>query len=452
MHGDELLFHYVHQQERFLGSPRRSSFVLLSSGMNELRPPPIYQRFMGAEYSDSEILRWYTADEGYPPVARGIQLYETLPAGVSIAADLSDSHRVTITYGGVAAIVGAINALSALSPLRALVVDYAYSVFERAIRGVSGVLMQILPDTPFEPVRLDRLLREIRCSKPNLIIVCNPSNPTGQFYAEEFLRNLFQIAQSSGAWIIYDRVCCFDVSATIEPNYLLIASEEGALDKLIVINSASKTTSLAGLRLGWALCPSAIAQSIGRWQFGISENPPLVAGSALLLDLWMRLRYVSEHKRTGDWCTPTLRTLARFWDADGVERDPLRRRRFLDLLTSSASEDVYTNHVNHFLGAQELFKKNFSSFRRYAGNRLSGWPATWQGFNVMVELHRTSVESIVRLASELLDRTGVSILPDACFAVKPLRPTRAARFRLSLAMEAHIFDKSVQTLMGAWDQ
>ena len=107
----------------------------------------------------------------------------------------------------------------------------------------------------------------------------------------------------------------------------------------------------------------------------------------------------------------------------------------------------------HFLDAQALFARNISAFRRLAGSRLSGWPVTWQGFNVMVELHRrTSIESFVRLVSELLDRTGVSILPDASFAVKALRPTGAVRFRLSLAMEAHIFCKTVQILMRPWDQ
>jgi len=71
----------------------------------------------------------------------------------------------------------------------------------------------------------------------------------------------------------------------------------------------------------------------------------------------------------------------------------------------AATTDLPGGFSSSLLG---LFARNIPTFRRLAGSRLSGWPVTWQGFNVMVELHqRTSIESVVRLVSELLDRTSV---------------------------------------------
>lgn len=92
------------------------------------------------------------------------------------------------------------------------------------------------------------------------IILNTPNNPTGKVFTRaelEFIRDLcvrhntFCITDEIYEHILYD-----------DTEHLSMAQIEGMRDRTIVINGLSKTYSVTGWRVGWAIAPPAATQSI----------------------------------------------------------------------------------------------------------------------------------------------------------------------------------------------
>lgn len=89
-------------------------------------------------------------------------------------------------------------------------------------------------------------LRALVTPETKMICINNPNNPTGALMDTDTLKQIVNIAESVGAWVLCDEV------------YRHLTQEDGwcesivdLYDKGISVSSMSKVFSLAGLRLGW---------------------------------------------------------------------------------------------------------------------------------------------------------------------------------------------------------
>ena len=136
--GDALLTRVVDEQLSVYRTLNRSRLFYLSSGANELEPPPLYGSFLRMEYDKSGLLKCYTNGTGYPPLVKVVEAYETFRAGKRVASELSDSHAGVVTFGAAGAIAGLFNCLAEDGPLNVLQIDYSYPIFERAVNQLGG--------------------------------------------------------------------------------------------------------------------------------------------------------------------------------------------------------------------------------------------------------------------------------------------------------------------------
>jgi len=92
--------------------------------------------------------------------------------------------------------------------------------------------------------------------KADLIYLCSPNNPTGAVATHTQLKSFVDYARKQKAVIIYDA----SYSEYIEDDALpkTIYEVEGAEECAIEINSLSKFAGFTGVRLGWAVVPSAL--------------------------------------------------------------------------------------------------------------------------------------------------------------------------------------------------
>ena len=87
-----------------------------------------------------------------------------------------------------------------------------------------------------------------------VVIVTNPNNPTGAILNRAARAALIAAAQRVGAWIIADEVYCgAELSGVQTPSFF------GEYDRVIATGSLSKAYGLPGLRIGWAVAPTAVA-------------------------------------------------------------------------------------------------------------------------------------------------------------------------------------------------
>jgi len=447
--GDTLLTSVVDEQLTIFRTPNRSRLFFLSSGANELDPPPLYRSFLRMEYDKSNLLQCYTNGIGYPPLLKIIETYETFRARKQTAYDLLRSHSAVVTFGAAGAIYGAFSCLARERPLNVLLIDYNYPIFERVVNQLGGKIHQVLPEDPTKPVLAEDAVQAIRRFHPSIVVLCNTSNPTGQSYDVSFLDKIFRAAQHIGSWIVYDRVCEFDVGPDAEFDCLNTALSVGISERLVVINSISKTCSLPGLRLGWAFCPRTLAENIGQWQFHMCENPSMVGMTALMVDLWLRMENMAV-KSSGVLEPPNREELDRIYDTDGLIRSEQSRKFFGEIFLSRNMEDISSKHIHHFESQVDIFHHNFDVFKSLLGSKLRKYPLSIKGYNAMVSRDDFESKNPIKITSELIQETGISIVPEACFiSSKELVRNQGSYFRLSLATKPSQF-KAVCKMFANW--
>jgi cobalamin biosynthetic protein CobC len=163
----------------------------------------------------------------------------------------------------------------------------------------------------------------------SLVVLVNPNNPDGHVWSREELTGLAE--QLRDGILVVDEAFC---DATPEASVIPAAREN-----IIVLRSFGKFFGLAGLRLGFAVCPPELAQRIGDW-FGpwTVSGPALAIGAAALEDSqWIAatrsrlendssaLAKLLERNRFSIIGRNALFVLARHDDATGIAQALARR-------------------------------------------------------------------------------------------------------------------------------
>jgi capreomycidine synthase len=92
-------------------------------------------------------------------------------------------------------------------------------------------------------------LRELARSRPRMIVVNFPHNPTGVSITPQDQKELVAIAAEAGAWLVWDHAFG-ELTYTAEPLPL-----PAWYERCIAFGTFSKSYGLAGLRVGWCLAP-----------------------------------------------------------------------------------------------------------------------------------------------------------------------------------------------------
>jgi aspartate/methionine/tyrosine aminotransferase len=89
--------------------------------------------------------------------------------------------------------------------------------------------------------------------KTRVMLIVSPSNPTGWMATHEEIRAIIEFARARGIWIIADEVYSRLVYEGVRaPSFLDVAQPE---DRILIVNSFSKTWAMTGWRLGWIVGP-----------------------------------------------------------------------------------------------------------------------------------------------------------------------------------------------------
>ena len=93
--------------------------------------------------------------------------------------------------------------------------------------------------------------------RTRLIVVTNPSNPTGAVLSDEARAAIVAAAQRTGAWILAD-----EVYRGAERQGAETPSFFGMHDRVVATGSLSKAYGLPGLRIGWCMTDPATAEDL----------------------------------------------------------------------------------------------------------------------------------------------------------------------------------------------
>jgi aspartate/methionine/tyrosine aminotransferase len=108
---------------------------------------------------------------------------------------------------------------------------------------------------------MDRLLAAIR-PELKLLILNSPANPTGACLSRQELTLVLEACRASGTWILADEVYeRIYFEGPVAPSLLDIATPE---DRVLVVNSFSKSWAMTGWRLGWIVAPPGVVDGLAK--------------------------------------------------------------------------------------------------------------------------------------------------------------------------------------------
>src|SRR5215475_1211203 len=97
--------------------------------------------------------------------------------------------------------------------------------------------------------------------KTRAIIVNSPANPSGKVFTREELEFIAEVAVRNDLFVITDEI--YEYFLYDQNQHCSPASLPGMVERCITISGFSKTYSITGWRIGYAVCDSRWAQSIG---------------------------------------------------------------------------------------------------------------------------------------------------------------------------------------------
>ncbi|MCC0708533.1 pyridoxal phosphate-dependent aminotransferase [Clostridioides sp. ES-S-0190-01] len=112
-------------------------------------------------------------------------------------------------------------------------------------------------------------------SKTKILVMNNPSNPTGSVYTRDELIEIVKVCIQNKIYIladeIYEKIC-------YTGNFTSVASlSEEAKDITITINGFSKSAAMTGLRLGYTASNKTIAKAMSSIQGHLISHPSLTS-------------------------------------------------------------------------------------------------------------------------------------------------------------------------------
>lgn len=156
-----------------------------------------------------------------------------------------------------------------------------YVSYPEMVKIAGGVSVIIPTDESTEfkitPKQLDAAIT----SKTKLLIICNPSNPTGSVYSKEELIELVEVIRNKNILILSDEI--YEKLVYDDFKYFSFASiDENIKERTITINGCSKTYSMTGWRIGYAAANKEIINAMAKYQSHNTGNASSISQLAAL--------------------------------------------------------------------------------------------------------------------------------------------------------------------------
>ena len=112
--------------------------------------------------------------------------------------------------------------------------------------------------------------------EPKMLVVTNPSNPTGGVLSEETYKALSDIAADTGVTILSDEVYDSFIYEGTHHSFM------NQLDRAVVVNGFSKMMAVTGWRMGFACANEEIMQALIKMQYHVCASPNMPAQYGIL--------------------------------------------------------------------------------------------------------------------------------------------------------------------------
>ena len=219
----------------------------------------------------------YTATAGIAPLREAICRWHGAQFGTKY-----QPAQCVVTSGGKHAIYEAVGAL--IDTGDEVVIPAPYWVSFPDIVKLAGGTPVFVPAAAADGFRLRAFEIEAALTpRTRMVIVNSPCNPTGAVVPNDEFAKIAALCHARGIWLMSDECYSHFLYDGVKP--FSIASRREAGEKTIIIGSLSKTFSMTGWRVGYALAPEPLIAAIVKQQSQSTSNVTSIAQYAALAAL-----------------------------------------------------------------------------------------------------------------------------------------------------------------------
>ena len=218
----------------------------------------------------------YAPIGGEPALRAAIADHAAALYGVAVGAD-----EVAVCSGAQGALYSLFQAIA--GPGDEVLVLAPYYTTYPAVVAASGAAMVVVPLSVDSGYRPDiAAMAAAITPRTRAILINSPGNPTGAVLAPGDIDAIIDLARAHDLWLVSDEVywsLCYDA-----PHVSPFAGR-CADDRIVVVNSLSKSHAMTGFRIGWIIGPRDLVDAVGilaqSLHFGINQVAQDAAVTAL---------------------------------------------------------------------------------------------------------------------------------------------------------------------------
>lgn len=277
-------------------------------------------------------------------------------------------REVTVTCGSTEAMIATL--LAVLNPGDEIVAFEPFYENYGPDAILSGAVPRFVrlrpPEWSFDPDELAAAFS----GRTRAIILNTPQNPTGKVFTRQELETIAELCRRHDALAVTDEI--YEHILYDGTTHVPMATLPGMRERTVTINGMSKTYSVTGWRVGWAIAPAAVSNAIRKVHdfLTVGAAAPLQEAGAVALEL--PDSYYAD--------------LARGYDG--------RRQRLIPILE----------------------RAGFRVFRPRGA------------YYVMTEIDGLGWDDDVAFARHLVEEVGVAVVPGSSFYQDPRHGRRQVRF------------------------
>ena len=139
--------------------------------------------------------------------------------------------------------------LKALKPKKVLILAPCFAEYKRALKSVSAEInyFELKESDNFYP-NIENLKREIETNSYDLLLFCNPNNPTGQFIKLEDIKKVVEVCENKNTKIFVDEAFIEFIENWQEKTVSLFKNKN-----IFIMRAFTKFFAIPGLRLGYGI-------------------------------------------------------------------------------------------------------------------------------------------------------------------------------------------------------
>lgn len=265
----------------------------LNQSLVQVKPSGIRKFFAIAEEMDNVIslgvgepdflTPWHIRQQGIDYLEQGLTRYTANAGLIELRKEISNFYarkylvkydpksEVLVTVGGSEGIDMALRTILSAGD-EVLIVEPSFVCYKPIVEVCGGVAVPLVTKQENEFKLTPEELKNAITDKTKALVLPFPNNPTGAILTADELEAIAKVIIEEDLFVISDEIYS-ELTYTPE-GHTSIASLDSMKERTIVINGFSKTYSMTGWRLGYALGPAPIIEQMTKLhQFAIMSAP-----------------------------------------------------------------------------------------------------------------------------------------------------------------------------------